>query len=530
MTAETALAFLLRINLIAAGTIAVILALRPLALRFLGARSAYRLWLVVPLAMAAALLPPRSLSYVPRSIDDSATIAEASQRMPEDAPVLQLAVGRVVARPLAGESHVAQFVLGAWFTVSIGLLILSLVRTRRMASDAALGPALVGVFRPNLLLPHDFDTRFDAHERELILAHEEVHRASHHTLVNALVELLRCASWFNPLAHVAANRLRADQEIACDAAVIAARPAARRAYAETLLKMRLSSRRLPLGCGWNSTGAKRLGERIDLLARPSPTRRGALAGAAAVAVLGFVSGYAAWSQQEPRVARPDPAWTPVGTQWRGILSHQLEAQRHDRFIELARKGNIDVVFFGTTDTEMFWWPDRGRPIFQRVFGDIHAADFGAQGTLPKTLLWRMQHGELDGYDSKRIVFQLWGIGDVLNAEDEERIAGLAPLLAEMRARQPRARILLSAPFPRGFNSRDEWTRLSQRRAALVAPFVDNRIVFYTDIGNRFYAPDGSHDASLWARWGIKGVGVGAQPRAFDVWAEELQPWLNRFVR
>ena len=40
--------------------------------------------------------------------------------------------------------------------------------------------------------------------------------------MNAVVEVACCANWFNPLVHLAAHRLRTDQELACDATVIAA--------------------------------------------------------------------------------------------------------------------------------------------------------------------------------------------------------------------------------------------------------------------------------------------------------------------
>jgi hypothetical protein len=255
-----------------------------------------------------------------------------------------------------------------------------------------------------------------------------------------------------------------------------------------------------------------------------------MACATAALLLSLGLGHTAWAQQEPRIARPEPLWTPTAQAPKGALTSALEGDRHDRAIERAQQGNIDVVFFGATDTEMFSWPDRGKPEFDRGFANVHAANFGSQGTAPGSLLWRMQNGELDGYDAKLIVFQLWGIGDLLNPEDTQPLANLAPILAEIKARQPRARILLSAPFPRGFNSRDEWAHISAERANLVAHYVDNRTVFYTDIGERFYTSDGSHDTLMWARWGIKGVGVGAQPKAFAVWVEELQPWLDRFVR
>jgi hypothetical protein len=103
--------------------------------------------------------------------------------------------------------------------------------------------------------------------------------------------------------------------------------------------------------------------------------------AAVVAFVSLASGYAAWAQQPDRVvtqtaARPDAVWTPASDAPVGTLSHQLEAQRHDYFIKLARAGDIDVVFFGTTEAEMWWWPNRGRRVWDRAFGSIKAANFG----------------------------------------------------------------------------------------------------------------------------------------------------------
>lgn len=89
-------------------------------------------------------------------------------------------------------------------------------------------------------------------------------------------------------------------------------------------------------------------------------------------------------------------WTPSSEAPDGVLSHALEGERHDLFIELARQGDIELVFFGTTETEMWWWPDRGREVWDREFGALKAANFGSQGTQVVSLLWRMQNGELDG--------------------------------------------------------------------------------------------------------------------------------------
>jgi hypothetical protein len=260
-----------------------------------------------------------------------------------------------------------------------------------------------------------------------------------------------------------------------------------------------------------------------MLGRPSLSRRGAVTGAFGVIVAGLVLGYAAWAQQPDRIItqtppRPDAVWTPSSKAPEGTLSQQLEAQRHDHFIDLARAGNIDLVFFGTTEAEMWWWPDRGRSVWNQAFGSFKAANFGSQGTQPVSLLWRMQNGELDGYEAKLIVLQA---GKILDDNSGEDAKGYIALINEIRIRQPQAKILLFAPLPRG-QTLAVWRERAQTHAAAFAEFVDNETVFYLNIGERFFLPDGSFRRETWS-------GGTATP-AFEIWAEELQPWLDRFVR
>ena len=230
----------------------------------------------------------------------------------------------------------------------------------------------------------------------------------------------------------------------------------------------------------------------------------------------------------PAATPPKAVWTPTAEAPKGALSTALEGQHHDLFIDLAKKGDINLVFFGTTETEMWWWPDRGRSVWDREFGSLHAANFGSQGTQPDSLLWRMRNGELDGYQAKLVVWQTWG-PNATPATGASAIYG--PIIAEIRARQPQARILLMAPLPRGQWDRDEWRKISADYAATFGGIVDNTTVFYTDISERFYLSDGSHNQDMWRFPPKSGLeNVGTQKSAYEVWAKELQPWLDRFVR
>jgi beta-lactamase regulating signal transducer with metallopeptidase domain len=553
MTVEAILAGLVRINVVASLAILLVLLLRPLVLRWLGANVAYGIWLVVPIAVAATFLPPRERLVVVSSSEIVKATREPASPLAPPPAVSEEAFEPIAAIPSASVPALADALVVLWLLGAVALLVRSTVSTRRLAADPSIGPALVGVFRPRLVLPSDFETRFDARERALILAHEEVHRLSGHTVVNAVVEVARCANWFNPLVHLAAHRLRTDQELACDATVIAAHPSERRAYAQALLKAQLAPAFLPLGCVWTSRSGAHLRERIAMLGRASLDRRSAVAGAATIVVLSLTSGYAAWAQQPERrvtqiaTPRPKAVWTPASGAPKNLLT-AVQARNHDSFIDRARAGNIDLVFFGTTDTAMWSWPDtplggvdRGKRVWDQAFGSLKAANFGSGGTQSEGLLWRMQNGELDGYEAKLVVLHgvgvkgisggqpIGNIGDLpIGDRQAEFVAGYARLIAEIRARQPQAKILILPPFPRGRLRREEWRTVADANAVAYRRLADDSTVFYANFGDRFFLPDGSHNQEMWTIPGPPNAGI--HEPGFKAWAEELQPWLDRFVR
>ena len=249
--------------------------------------------------------------------------------------------------------------------------------------------------------------------------------------------------------------------------------------------------------------------------------------ATAVAVC-FASTYAVMAQEPERpvtqsAAVPRAAWTPAKDAPKDLLT-ALEGEHHDRFIDRAQKGDIEIVFFGTTDTEMWSWQDRGRAVWDRNFGSLKAANFGSQGTRFESLQWRMRNGELDGYRAKLVVIQAHGDDDTVisNGKFDSYVTQYAGIIAEIRARQPQARILLFGCFPRSA------VHAGPQANAALSTLGNNDTVFFIDISDRFFRPDGSHNDDMWRMSGPPNAGI--QAPAFEVWAEVLQPWLDRFVR
>jgi beta-lactamase regulating signal transducer with metallopeptidase domain len=296
------LALLTRTSVVASTAIIVVLLLRrPLRAAF-GAQIAYAFWLLAPFAILAALLPARRVvmdtSSAPAEIATAAAAGLTGAILPGEQ-----AVGEIVAAT-GPTLDLAAILLFVWLTGVFLSVLLVLRRQARALRDAdAKGPAVIGVLRPHMVLPADFEQRYTPAERDLVIAHERAHIEAYDVQINALAAFLQCLNWFNPLFHAARRAFRIDQELACDARVMARHANARRIYAEAMLKTQLAALSAPLGCHWPPTGAQALKQRIIMLARPRPTALRIILGAALCAAATLAAGAAAWATQEPRVVQ-----------------------------------------------------------------------------------------------------------------------------------------------------------------------------------------------------------------------------------
>lgn len=99
-------------------------------------------------------------------------------------------------------------------------------------------PAVMGLFRPLLLLPPHVRRHFSPEELHLIFLHELAHLKRGDLIVQWLMGILQILHWFNPVIWLAFRRIRNDRETATDALVLSRSDEnERRAYGETLIKL-----------------------------------------------------------------------------------------------------------------------------------------------------------------------------------------------------------------------------------------------------------------------------------------------------
>ena len=97
---------------------------------------------------------------------------------------------------------------------------LGLTRVRFLRTSASTMPMAWGIFRSSVLMPADADT-WPAHRLRVVLLHELAHVKRRDCLTHLVAQIACAAYWFNPLAWMAARRLRTERERACDDLVLA---------------------------------------------------------------------------------------------------------------------------------------------------------------------------------------------------------------------------------------------------------------------------------------------------------------------
>lgn len=281
--------------------VALLTLMRPLLVRLGGAGLAYRSWWLLPMLLVALLLPlPRAallqqVPTLPLNVMPGAIDALNGPSLPWAGLLFALwalGAGIRLLRDLHAQHR---------FERSMGPLTPRTDGSWQASSDPGL-PALVGLWRPRIVVGPDFDQQFSAQEQGLILQHERSHRRNGDHWANGALLLARAVFWFHPLLPWAARRFLRDQELACDARTIAPQPALRGLYASTLLKAQLVHPVAPAVCHWRSQPV--LKERIAMLKQSKRKALPWVSGQVLVVGLCVGMGAVAWASQDSAVGSP----------------------------------------------------------------------------------------------------------------------------------------------------------------------------------------------------------------------------------
>ena len=121
--------------------------------------------------------------------------------------------------------------------------------------------------------------------------------------------------------------------------------------------------------------------------------------------------------------------------------------RH-RLIEGFKGKTVDVVMLGDSITHFWEW--KHPESWTRFTNGKTVLNLGYGGDKTENVIWRIEHGELDGYTAKCVVLMVGTNNNTSKASDPAAVAkGVEKIVAMIRARQPTAKLILHPIFPRG---------------------------------------------------------------------------------
>jgi beta-glucosidase len=199
--------------------------------------------------------------------------------------------------------------------------------------------------------------------------------------------------------------------------------------------------------------------------------------------------------------------------------------QHQAHIEIAKKGDIDVLFMGDSITD--WWdseraPFAGKTVYDKHFGDWKIANFGIAGDTTQGVLYRLLNGEGEGF-SPKVVMLLIGVNNTRTNTAPEIAEGVGAVVLQLQQNFPAAKILLLGVFP---------TQQADAPIRKDIAYINNTIsrlhdgekVHYLDIGNIFLDADGNIPAD------VMSDGLHPTTKGYELWAEAVMGPLTSLLQ
>ena len=207
------------------------------------------------------------------------------------------------------------------------------------------------------------------------------------------------------------------------------------------------------------------------------------------------------------VPRGDPGWKD-----RQELLNKRAAEAGEK---------AQVIFIGDSITQ--GWEGKGKEVWAKYYAQRNAVNLGIGGDRTQHVLWRLDHGNLDGLKPKAAVVMI-GTNNS-NGEDntvEEIADGVTAIVRKLRERLPHTKVLLLAIFPRGekpIAQRGKLLMVNQ----IIQKLADDRDVFWVDFGYKFVNSDSTIPRDLMPDH------LHLSRRGYEVWAETIEDKLSAIL-
>jgi lysophospholipase L1-like esterase len=204
-------------------------------------------------------------------------------------------------------------------------------------------------------------------------------------------------------------------------------------------------------------------------------------------------------------------------------TQQRMGPRHEGFVEIAKKGNIDLLLDGDSITD--WWAqnDENKAMFDKYFGQYKTANFAIAGDTTQGLLWGLKNGEGQGFQPKAIMLMI-GTNSTGGSDAADIAEGVGAVVQEMRTDFPNAKILLLAIFPRGTPTDPLRVKIADINK-IISKLDDGKNVFYMDIGSKFLDAQGN-----FLEGSFRPDNLHPAAKGYDIWGAAVKDKIAELMK
>lgn len=198
-------------------------------------------------------------------------------------------------------------------------------------------------------------------------------------------------------------------------------------------------------------------------------------------------------------------------------------KRHEDMNARVKRGNVDLIFVGDSITHR--WEATGKDIWRQYYGKRNAVNLGISGDQTCHVLWRLDHGNLDGIAPKLAVVMIGtnNAGHTPHQTPEQIAEGVQAVVERLRTKLPNTKILLLAIFPRGADDNHPIRQINAKANTLLAKLADDKTVFYLDINAKFLKSDGTLGKDVMPDL------LHPNAKGYQIWAEAIEPTVAKLM-